>query len=105
MLTAELETLAEEELGQAMSLDWRQLSPLIPWGDVYTGVAPCGQSVEFERSYLWSNAAGGDILCEVRVYLDQARYDQGARRQAVIHKPRQVGQSGGRAGTSGPNTR
>jgi hypothetical protein len=30
---------------------------------------------------------GGDILCEVRVYLDQAHYDYGARRSLVIRKP------------------
>jgi hypothetical protein len=88
MGTSELEALAEEELRQALSLDWRQLSPLIPWGDTYTGVAPSGLSVEMERNYLWSAAPGGDIVCEVRVYLDQAHYDYGARRQAVIHKPR-----------------
>ena len=83
----DLDILADEELAQAASLSWAQLAKLTPWGDTYTGVAPSGLSVELERNYLWAGVEGGDILCEVRVYLDQAHYDYGARRTLVIRKP------------------
>lgn len=83
----DLEVLAEEELAHALALDWRQLAPLVPWGDTYTGLSPSNLSVELSRNYLWADEPGGDILCEVRVYLDEARYDDGARRTALIRRP------------------
>jgi hypothetical protein len=83
---SDLEALAEEELVQALRLDWRQLAPLVPWGDTYTGVSPANLSVQLSRHYLWADAPGGDILCEVRVYLDEAHYDYGARRTALIRQ-------------------
>ena len=83
---SDLEVLAEEELLQALGLEWRQLAPLIPWGDTYTGVSPANLSVQLSRHYLWAGEPGGDILCEVRVYLDEAHYDHGARRTALIRQ-------------------
>ena len=86
----DLEALAEEELTQALALDWAQLEPLIPWGDTFDGVTDRNLSVQVQRSYLWAKAPGGDILAEVRVYLDEAHYDYGARRAALIHKARRA---------------
>jgi hypothetical protein len=84
----DLEALAEEELVQALALDWRQLEPLVPWGDTYAGVSPANLTVQLARSYLWADGPGGDILVEVRAYLDEAHYDYGARRSAVIPRPK-----------------
>jgi len=84
--TEDLEALAAEELAQALALDWRQLSALVPWGDTYTGVSPANLTVQLQRSYLWAAEPGGDILCEVRVYLDEAHYEFGARRTALIRR-------------------
>lgn len=84
---SDLEALAEEELVQALGLDWRQLAPLVPWGDTFIGVSPANLSVQLSRHYLWAHAPGGDILCEVRAYLDEAHYDHGARRTALIRQP------------------
>jgi hypothetical protein len=83
----DLEALAEEELHHALALDWRQLADLVPWGDTYTGVSAANLSVELSRSYLWAGEPGGDILCEVRAYLDEAHYDHGVRRSALIRRP------------------
>jgi hypothetical protein len=84
----DLEALADEELAHALALDWRQLQALTPWGDIYAGISPGGLTVQLSRSYLWAQAPGGDILVEVRAYLDEAHYDYGARRTAVIARPR-----------------
>ena len=84
--TEDLEALAAEELAQALALDWRQLSSLVPWGDTYTGVSPANLTVQLSRNYLWAAEPGGDILCEVRVYLDEAHYEFGARRTALIRR-------------------
>jgi hypothetical protein len=86
----DLEALAEEELAQALALEWTQLEPLIPWGDTFDGVTDRNLSVQVQRSYLWAKESGGDILAEVRVYLDEAHYDYGARRAALIHKGRRA---------------
>jgi hypothetical protein len=84
----DLEALAEEELAQAMALDWRHLAPLVPWGDTYAGISPANLTVQLSRSYLWADEPGGDILVEVRAYLDEAHYDYGVRRSALIPRPR-----------------
>jgi hypothetical protein len=84
----DLEAAAEEELTQALALGWRQLAPLIPWGDTFTGVSPANLTVQLSRSYVWAEQPEGDILCEVRVYLDETHYDYGARRSALIRRPR-----------------
>jgi hypothetical protein len=83
----DLEALAEEELGHALAIDWRQMAPLVPWGDTFAGVSPGNLTVQLARSYLWADQPDGDILVEMRAYLDEAHYDYGARRTAVIRKP------------------
>jgi hypothetical protein len=83
----DLEAVAQEELSQALALDWRQLAPLIPWGDTFTGVSPANLTVQLSRSYVWADDPGGDILCEVQAYLDEAHYGYGARCSAVIRRP------------------
>jgi hypothetical protein len=82
----DLDALAQEELTQAANMEWAQLAPLIPWGDTFEGVSPANLTVQLARSYLWAGEPGGDILCEVRVYLDEAHYDYGAKRTALIRK-------------------
>jgi hypothetical protein len=83
----DLDALAEEELAHALALDWRQLSPLVPWGDTFSGVTPGNVTVQVSRAYLWAGQPEGDILVEVRAYLDEAHYDYGARRTALIRRP------------------
>jgi hypothetical protein len=82
----ELELAAEEEIERALDLSWRELSRCVPWGDTYEGFTPGGRSAQFERSYIWAEKAGGDILCEVAVYEDQPRYEKAARRSRIIPK-------------------
>jgi hypothetical protein len=87
MSTADdLDALAQEELAQAASMEWAQLAPLIPWGDTFEGVSPANLTVQLARSYLWAGEPDGDILCEVRVYLDEAHYDYGVKHTALIRK-------------------
>lgn len=83
----ELEALAEEELGRALTLSWREASKVTPWGDTYTGFAPSGGEVCFERNYLWADQEGGDVRVEVIVYDDPERYDEAARRDGLIRRP------------------
>jgi len=84
---SELESTALEELEQALALSWRQLAPLVPWGDRYTGISVAGREVEIERAYLWAADPGGDILCEVTVYAGESRYDHGAKVARTIPRP------------------
>ena len=74
----DLEAAALEELDQAASLGWTQLSGLTPWGDTFEGFTPLGREVCIERSYLWEHAVGGDIRIEVTVY-EPRSYEEGAR--------------------------
>jgi hypothetical protein len=83
----ELEAAAEEELAAAMTLTWRALAKLVPWGDSHEAFGPAGGALEFERSYIWKDEPGGDILCEVTAYRGASRYDRGASRSAIIKKP------------------
>jgi hypothetical protein len=83
----DLEAAADEELERALDLCWRELSPILPWGDAYEGFSPAGRPVTLERNYLWAEAEGGDILCEVAVYLNAVLYDGAARRSARIRRP------------------
>jgi len=62
-----LHLAAEEELGLARCLSWRELHRHLPYGDTYEGFDLAGRTVEFERVYLWHDHEGGDILCEVTV--------------------------------------
>ena len=83
---AELQAAAEEELAAALRLSWRELAKLTPWGDSYDGYGPAGGALTFERSYLWKDEPGGDILCEVTAYRGPSRYDRGVKLSRVIVK-------------------
>ncbi len=85
-LADDLAAMAKDELERAMTLRWRELSEVVPWGDAYEGFTPAGRQVTVERSYLWAETAGGDILCEVQVYGGPSRWDEGARASRVIRK-------------------
>ena len=64
----DLTLMAEDELAAALSLSWRALAKITPWGDNFEGISPAGRDVSVERSYIWANSPGGDILCEVVVF-------------------------------------
>jgi hypothetical protein len=81
----DLEAAAQEELERALSLGWRQLASLTPWGDTYEGFTPQGREVCFERSYLWEGEAGGDIRVEVNVYEPHA-FEDGFRLSRSIRR-------------------
>lgn len=83
----DLAAMAEDELGRALTLRWRDLAGIIPWGDSFDGISPAGRNVTVERSYLWAAAEGGDILCEVMVYGGPSRWAQGAKASAEIAAP------------------
>lgn len=83
----DLEAMARDELARALTLAWRDLRAIVPWGDSFEGVSPAGRYVEVERSYIWASEPGGDILCEVTVYGGPSRYDHGARVSRIISAP------------------
>lgn len=83
----DLLAFAEDELTRAVTLSWRDLSKITPWGDTFDGLSPAGREVEVERNYIWAAEEGGDILCEVAVFGGPSRYDQGARVSRLIKKP------------------
>ena len=76
---------AKDEMGRALTLSWRELSALIPWGDTYEGISPGGGDACFERNYLWNGEPGGDIRVEVHVYRPR-NYEAGVRLASVIKK-------------------
>ena len=80
----DLTEMAVDELARALTLSWRSLSGVTPWGDSFDGVTPAGREVTVERSYLWLSEEGGDILCEVNVFTGETRWDDGARLSSVI---------------------
>jgi hypothetical protein len=80
----DLLAMAEDELSRALSLSWRSLSKVTPWGDSFEGISPAGRDVIVERSYLWKGDAGGDILCEVAVFGGESRREFGARVSRLI---------------------
>ena len=86
MTDPDLEAMAVDELSRAMTLTWRDLSRIIPWGDTFEGISPGGRDVEVERSYLWNDGEGGDILCEIVVSGGPSRYEKGARCRGVISR-------------------
>jgi hypothetical protein len=86
-LEQELSEMAEDELARACSLSWRELAKVTPWGDTYEGFAPSGRPVEVERSYIWKDAPGGDVLVEVVVSQNPVLYEKGARRTRTIKAP------------------
>ena len=82
-----LAAAAAEELASASAVDWAALSRVTPWGDAYEGFAADGSAVTFERAYVWAQAVGGDILCEVTVFLGPADYEGGAQIACLIFRP------------------
>jgi hypothetical protein len=80
----DLAVMAEDELARALTLPWRSLSTVAPWGDSFEGISPAGRDVIVERAYLWQGDPGGDILCEVAVFGGESRREHGAKVSAVI---------------------
>lgn len=83
----DLQTMADDELARAVTLSWRDLAKVAPWGDTFEGLSPAGRQVQVERSYVWAGDPGGDILCEVVVYVNAPLYDQGARAGRRVPRP------------------
>jgi hypothetical protein len=83
-LAEDLAAMAKDELERALTLSWRELAAVVPWGDAYDGFTPAGRQVTVERSYLWAGEDGGDIVCEVVVYGGPSRWDEGARARGVV---------------------
>ena len=90
-LEHDLADMAADELERALTLGWRELSSILPWGDAYDGYTQAGRQVTVERGYLWAGEPGGDILCEVFVYGGPSRWDEGVRVEGLIRRspPRQ----------------
>ena len=86
----DFEQFAEDELQRALSLSWRDLARVVPWGDTFEGVSPANLTVQVERNYIWAEGEGGDILCEVAVFLDTAHYPYAARASRLIRRPSQA---------------
>ena len=82
-LEEDLAAAAEDELARALTLGWRQLVEVTPWGDTFDGITPGGRDACFERAYMWDTEAGGDIRVEVTVYEPRA-YEAGVRRTGTI---------------------
>ncbi|MDP1632641.1 MAG: hypothetical protein Q8L66_14590 [Caulobacter sp.] len=78
--------MAEDELKRAITIRWRELVKVTPWGDTFEGISPAGRNVEVERNYLWASEPGGDILVEITVFGGPSRYDAGAKVSRVIQK-------------------
>ena len=83
----DLQAMADDELQRALTLSWRELAKVTPWGDTFDGVSPAGREVQVERHYLWAGAPGGDVLCEVAVFVNPPLYDQGARASRRVARP------------------
>lgn len=78
--------MAQDELDRAVTLSWRELAKVTPWGDTFEGISPQGRNVEVERNYLWASEPGGDILVEIAVFGGPSRYDAAARVSRLIRK-------------------
>ena len=78
--------MAEDELKRAVTIRWRDLAKVTPWGDTVDGISPAGRNVQVERNYLWSESEGGDILVEIAVFGGPSRYDAGARVSRMIRR-------------------
>ena len=90
----DLLAMAEDELARALTLEWRALSKIAPWGDSFEGISPAGRNVMVERAYIWQGDPGGDILCEVTVFGGESRFDAGEKVSAVIVRSRSAGGEG-----------
>lgn len=84
----DLVAMAEDELARALTLGWRDLAKVTPWGDSFEGLSPAGREVEVERNYLWADGEGGDILCEVSVTSTVIRREPAAAVSKLIRRPR-----------------
>ena len=84
MADPDFAAMAQDELVRALTLSWRELASITPWGDSFEGVTPAGREVIVERSYIWRGEAGGDILVEVEVYAGPSRQHHGETASAVI---------------------
>ena len=82
---ADLTAAAEDEMDRAMTLGWRALVGLTPWGDTFEGITPQGRDVCFERTYIWNTETGGDIRVEVNVY-ETLDFEGGVRLTRTIKK-------------------
>ncbi len=82
-----LAAAAAEELTHAAALDWAALAKVTPWGDAFEGFAPDGSEATFERAYVWAEAIGGDILCEVTVFRGEPGFEDGVRASCLIRRP------------------
>jgi hypothetical protein len=80
----DLAEMARDELERALTLPWSDLAKITPWGDAFDGYTAGGRQVTVERSYIWAEAPGGDILCEVHVYGGPSRWDEGVRASRTI---------------------
>lgn len=80
-----LAAAAVEELADACAFGWLAASKVTPWGDAYEGITAAGESVTIERTYVWADAAGGDVLCEVLVYRDGA-IERGAKASRLMRR-------------------
>lgn len=78
--------MAQDELKRAVTIRWRDLAKITPWGDTFEGISPDGRNVEVERNYLWASEPGGDILVEIAVFGGPSRYDAGAKVSQLIAK-------------------
>ena len=83
----DLQAMADDELKRALTLSWRDLSRITPWGDSFEGLSPAGRQVWVERGYLWADQAGGDVLCEVTVFVNEPLRDRGAFARARVAGP------------------
>ena len=81
----DLAMMARDELASALTLSWRALAKIVPWGDSFEGISPAGRDVSVERGYIWLTEPGGDILCEIVV---QGLGGHTAKAAAEITAPR-----------------
>ena len=86
----DLDAMAADELERALTLPWTDLAKITPWGDAFDGFTPAGRQVTVERSYIWAEGVGGDILCEINVYGGPSRWDEGVRVSRVIAKDTRI---------------
>jgi hypothetical protein len=84
-LDEDLRAAAEDELGRALTIGWRELAKITPWGDTFEGFSPAGREVAFDRAYMWDTENGGDIRVEVTVYEPRA-YEAGVRLTQTISR-------------------